>query len=165
MIELIKSWLVGITCAAMVVALAEGLMPDGVVRKVGRLTGALVMLLAVIQPVLQVDGAALASSLTQYRAQAAGYSQSLEEENQELMKKLIAEQAGAYILDKAQALGAAPTSVTVTTEPGEGDYPIPSAVTVRGDLTEQQIAALTRQIAADFAIPAQRQTYITEDVE
>ena len=148
MIELIKSWLVGITCAAMVVALAEGLMPDGVVRKVGRLTGALVMLLAVIQPVLQVDGAALASSLTQYRAQAAGYSQSLEEENRELMKKLIAEQAGAYILDKAQALGAAPTSVTV-----------------RGDLTQSQIAALTRQIAADFAIPAQRQTYITEDVE
>ena len=39
MLELIRQWLVGITCAAMVVALAEGLTPPGTIRKIGKLTG------------------------------------------------------------------------------------------------------------------------------
>ena len=39
MLELIRQWLVGITCAAMIAALAEGLAPPGAVRKVGRFTG------------------------------------------------------------------------------------------------------------------------------
>ena len=41
MLELIRQWLVGITCAAMVVALAEGLTPPGTIRKIGKLTGGL----------------------------------------------------------------------------------------------------------------------------
>ena len=48
MIELIRDWLVGITCGAIIVALADGLSPSGTVRKIGRLTGSLVLVLAMI---------------------------------------------------------------------------------------------------------------------
>lgn len=159
MMELIRSWLVGITCAAMVVALAESLTPQGTIRKIGRLTGGLVLLLAVVQPVVTLDEGALRRSMAEYRAALSAYDSTLEEENLALMKGIIAEQSGAYILDKAASLGISCT-VEVETEPGEaGDYPTPWSVTIRGELTAEEREALTRQITADFAIPAERQHY------
>ena len=159
MMELIRNWLVGMTCAAMVVALAESLTPQGTVRKIGRLTGGLVLLLAIIQPVVKLDEGALANALAQYRTGLSVYDGALEEENETLMKGIIAEQSGAYILDKAASLGITCT-VEVETEPGEeGDYPVPHSVTVRGDLTAGERETLERQITADFAIPAERQYY------
>ena len=64
MIELIREWLVGITCGAIIVALADGLSPNGTVRKIGRLTGSLVLVLAMIQPVLRIDSRTFAGILT-----------------------------------------------------------------------------------------------------
>lgn len=165
MMDLIRSWLVGITCAAMIVALCESLSPTGAVRKVGRLTGGLVLLLAIIQPVMKLDTRDLAGLLAQYRAEAAGYSTQLETENERLMKTIIEEQTGAYILDKAAALGAdCQVSVSAQTRE-EGAYPVPETVTVIGNLSEIQRTALSRSIETDLAIPAERQTYMTEDVE
>lgn len=160
MLELIRSWLVGITCAAMIVALAEGLMPPGAVRKVGKLTGGLVLLLAILQPVLKLDGTALTRALMEYRVDLSAYGDELEEENGELMKAIIAEQSAAYIVDKAASMGIG-CSVDVTVNQ-EGDYPVPETVTVTGTLTGPQREQLTRQIEADFAIPAERQHYQSE---
>ena len=42
MMELLRQWLVGVTCAAMIIALADSLTPSGTVRKVGKLVGGLV---------------------------------------------------------------------------------------------------------------------------
>ena len=50
MLELIRHWLVGITCAAMLVALAESLIPAGSIRRIARLTGGLVLLAAILNP-------------------------------------------------------------------------------------------------------------------
>lgn len=160
MVDLIRSWLVGITCAAMIAALAEGLIPSGPVRKIGRMTSGLVLLLAVLQPLLRLDPAALSRSLAAYRLDLQAYSDSLEEENAELMKGIIEEQAGAYIVDKAAGLG---IYCQVQVEAGgEGEYPVPYRVWVTGELTTQQQEILTRQIEADFAVPADRQAYQSE---
>lgn len=165
MMELLKNWLMGITCAALVVALAESLTPEGTVRKIGRLTGGLVLLLAIVQPVLQVDGDALARAFTEYRAAVGSEELSLEDTNSDLMKVLIEEQTCAYIQEKAALLGVA-VQVECTTRTDEASpYPIPRAVVIRGPLDEGRREALTRQIEADFAIPAERQTYQVEDVE
>ena len=158
--ELIRSLLVGITCAAMIVALAEGLTPPGAVRKIGKLTGGLVLLLAVLNPLLKLDTTALTRSLTEYKLDLSTYSDELQKENEDLMKAIIAEQSAAYIVDKAAELGME-CSVCVAVS-GEGDYPVPDTVTVTGDLTAAQREKLTRQIEADFAIPAERQYYLGE---
>ena len=105
MLELIRQWLVGITCAAMIAALAEGLAPPGAVRKVGRFTGGLVLLIAVLKPIAAVDGEALGRALAEYRLDLSAYSTQLEEENSARMKSIIEEQAAAYIVDKAASLG------------------------------------------------------------
>jgi hypothetical protein len=156
MVELIGKWLVGVTCAAMFVALAEGLAPPGAGRKICRLTGGLVLLLAVVQPVLKLDSAALTRALTQYKLEVEDYRADLEEENAQVMQAIIEEQAGAYIQDKAQEMG---IDCQVQVRARGEDYPIPHTVIVRGSLTQEQQEALTREIETDFAIPAQQQIY------
>ena len=159
MMEIIRSWLVGSTCAAMVVALAEGLMPQGAVRRIGRLTGGLVLLLAVTKPLIGLDPSALSLELTGEAEAWSGESTALEQTNDDLLKTIIAQRTGAYILDKAAALGAT-CQVVVTVGPTEeGGYPVPQAVTVSGDLTGQQCQLLTQTIAADLGIPPERQHY------
>lgn len=157
MLELIRQWLLGITAAAMLVALAEALCPDGNIRGILRLTGGLVLLAAVLNPLLKLDTEALGRALTQYRLDLSAYSTELEEENETLMKDIIEEQSAAYIQDKAAGLGIA-CRADVEAE-GEGDWPVPTAVTITGSLTAEQREALERAIEADFAIPAERQTY------
>ena len=48
MLEAVGQWLTGITCAALIAALAERLTPPGPVRRVGRFTTGLVLLLAML---------------------------------------------------------------------------------------------------------------------
>ena len=157
MLELIRHWLVGITCAAMLVALAESLIPAGSIRRIARLTGGLVLLAAILNPLLKLDTTALTRALTEYKLELSAYSADLEEENEILMKDIIEEQSGAYIQDKAAALG---ITCTVRVEADEAaEYPIPKVVTITGELSREEREALTEQIEADFAIPADRQYY------
>lgn len=155
--DVIRQWLLGITCAAMVAALAESLTPTGTIRKIGRLTGGLVLLVAMLQPLLSLDQDALTRALTEYRLELSSYSGELEEENRTLMKNIIEERSDAYIQDKAESLG---IDCQISVEVGEeGDWPVPESVTVFGALTEGEQAELTRAIETDFAIPAERQYY------
>lgn len=163
MMELIRTWLIGVTCAAMVVAVADSLTPNGTVKKIGRLIGGLVLLVAVVKPLMSLDYGVLAMATAPYLE--ATDSQDLDKTNLDLMKTIIGEKTGAYILDKAEELGARCTSVVVTCQVGEGNLPYPAAVTVRGDLTAAQQGALSRCIEADLAIPAERQVFESGDVK
>lgn len=158
MIELIRSWLVGVTAAAMIAAAADTLAPEGAAKKACRLASGLLILLAVVKPVLTLDTADLSAALTRYRAASQEYSAALETENLRLMKSIIEEQTGAYIQDKAAELGAV-CHAEVTCAVNEEEMPYPSQVTIRGDLTQAQIAALSRVIEEELAIPAQEQSY------
>ena len=105
MMELIRQWIVGITGAALILALTDALTPGGSAKKVGRLAGGLLMMLAVVQPLVGLDYDALAQVLSEYRVTAAGYGDALEQENERLVKAIIEEQTAAYISDKAEELG------------------------------------------------------------
>ena len=43
--ELIRTWILSVTVSAMVIAVAQALMPAGAVKKVGQLTGGLILVL------------------------------------------------------------------------------------------------------------------------
>ena len=99
-----------------------------------------------------------------YEVEVQGYSTALEEENQNLMKELIAEEAGADIVDKAAEAGFSCTAA-VEVRTGEDGVPIPWSAEIRGTYTEGQRRTLSGQIAADLAIPEERQSYQWEEVE
>ena len=58
MMELVRQWLLGVACTAMVLALADSLAPKGSVKKVCRLAGGMALLLAAAGPLLRLDGGA-----------------------------------------------------------------------------------------------------------
>lgn len=156
--ELVRNWLIGVTAAAMVAALADSLAPDGAVKKIGKLTGGLLLMVAILQPLIGLDYASLSGVLTEYRLEAEGYSTALETENARLLKSIIEERTAAYIQDKAAALGADCTAQVTCQEDGDGNL-YPASVIVYGTLTPSQEAALNRTIEGDLAIPAQNQQY------
>lgn len=158
MMDAIRSWLLSVTCAALLLALADALMPKGLPRKVGKLTGGLVLFLAVASPAAQVSELDLAGWIGTYRAEAAIAAGQLEETDQELLESIIAEETAAYIERKASELGASCHALVICQRSDSG-LPVPAGVTVLGELTEEQQAALSRLIAADLAIPVDCQSF------
>lgn len=157
MLDVIRQWLLGISCAALVIAMAESLTPSGTIRKIGRLTGGLVLLIAMLGPMLSLDEGALTQALAEYRLSLEDCGQELEQEDRALMKGIIEERSSAYIQDKAERMG---LDCRIAVEAGEeGDWPVPEYVTVFGTLTAEEQAELTREIETDFAIPPERQSY------
>lgn len=162
---ILKDWLLGVTAAAILLALAGSLIPKGTVRQMGKLTGGLVLMTAILQPILKLDYQTLAGSLSRYREDLGGYEAEAQIENVRLMKSIIEAKSAAYIQDKAADLGIQ-CQVTVTCDAQtEEQYPYPTAVTVEGSLTNAEIQQLRRLIEADLAVPAQAQTYPEESGE
>lgn len=161
--ELLGRWLMGVTCAAMLLALAESLSPAGGPRRAARLAGGMLLLLAVVRPLLRLDGAELTRAVSDYRLQAEWSAQALEGENRERMRDIIEARSAAYIQDKAASMGIV-CAVEVTADEA-AEYPVPKLVTVTGALSRTERQTLTRQIEADFAIPADRQFYESEGAE
>ena len=158
MMDLIRNWLVGVTAAAMVVALADSLAPEGTVKKIGKLAGGLLLIVAILQPLVSLDYEAMAAALTNYRIEAEGYSSALEVENERLMKTIIEEQTGAYIQDKAGELDVACTARVTCQATADGSL-YPASVVIYGELTQEQMNALSRIIEGDLAISAENQQY------
>lgn len=158
MTELVRSWLMGVTWAAMLLALAESLTPEGSVKRICRLAGGVVLLLAAIGPVAKLEEADFAQITGQYQSRAEEYREALDEETENLYESIIAEKTAAYILDKAEELGlTCQVSVTVGWEPD--GTPCLAAVVLYGTWTKEQKEVLSQRIASDLGIPAAMQYY------
>ena len=154
----LRDWLMGVTCAAMALALIEGLVPAGTVKKVCRLAGGLAILLAAVSPVVKLDEGAVGDALASYRAELSAYEQTLAEGNDLRYKTIIAERTAAYIVDKAAEMGVS-CQAEVTIGYVENELPHPWEITARGIWTPGQRAALSRMMAEDLGVPAERQHF------
>lgn len=155
---MLKQWILGITCAAVIAAAAEALAPPGRVKKAGRLAVGLLLLLAVVKPLGGLDFDALAGALASYRPDRAACEAALEEKSGAVLKTIIEEKTGAYISDKAEALGMN-CAAEVTYYYGPDGEVRPEAVVVRGEFTEDQRVKLSRALEGELGIPAQRQSF------
>lgn len=158
MMELLRTWLTGITAAAILCALANSLMPEGSVRRVGRLACGLVMLAAVLRPLVEVEALSPGDLLEDYAAQTDVQAQTLEEERNALLKSIIEQECAAYIVDKAAQMGAACTA-QVTCQLGEDGIFLPQSAAVQGSLTPRQQEDLARILEEELAIPRDRQSF------
>ena len=156
--ELIRQWILGITCAAMILALAECLTPAGSAKKAGRLAGGLLLLLAVLKPLMSLDYDTLAQVLSEERISTSDYADTLNLENDRLVKAIIEEETAAYISDKAGELGV-DCEAEVIYHYGEDGQAWPTAVTIRGSLDSGQKKKLSDFLEAELAIPEENQTF------
>ena len=162
MMELMRNWILSITCGAMLNAILQMLMPEGGAKKVGGLVGGLLLLVATVQPLMVSDTEVLFSSLTEeWTPSVNGVEHGLSGEN-ELLKSVIEDRTEAYILDKAKELGITCTvHVTCRYEEKSGLF-YPDEVTVYGLMKTEDQNRLTHIIEREVAIDVRRQTYTSE---
>ena len=158
MTELVRQWLLGVTCTALVLSVTDSLAPEGSVKRVCRMAGGLALLLAAVSPLIRLDVGALAVALEGYRAQVQSYEETLEEQNNLFYQTIIEEGAAAYIVDKAEEMGIS-CQAEVTFSYDEDGVPCPWEVTARGDWTDEAREALERLLEDDLGVPPQRQHY------
>ena len=162
MMEWLGGWLTGVTAAAILCALAERLMPEGAVRRVGKLALSLVMLFAMVRPLVQIPVESPADLFSEYQAQTAAQAQELEQGRDEAMKAIIEQEFAAYIVDKAEKLGAVCTA-QVTCQAGENGVFLPRTAVLSGSFTPEQREALAQVLEEELGIPRARQTVEAEE--
>lgn len=161
--EWLRSWLIGITSAAMLNAVASALMPKGAVRQIGKLTGGLILLLAVLQPLYQWEREEIAAAFRPYMEEGESYEAYDKKTGFELMKDIIETECAAYLQNKAKELGIECRIRVACGE--EGKYPQPEQVYIYGQLKDDQRFRLAQVIQTELAIPEQAQVYLTESGE
>lgn len=152
-----KSWLLGVVCVAMLAAIAECLVPDGGAKRVLKIIGGMVLVLAIIKPLSKLDGRVLDKIVEEYDASARKYRDELQETKDNLYESIIGENAAAYILDKAEAMGVS-CSVSVTVA-WDGEVPCLQAVRIKGMWTAAQREHLSSIIEQDLGIPVALQYF------
>ena len=159
MMGFVRAWLLGVTAAALVLALAEALAPEGSVKKVCRMAGGMALLLAAAGPVLGVlDGSALTQTVEDWRGRSQRREQELEEQNEQFYLAIIEEETAAYVMDKTKKFGFE-CAVEVTCGYDENGVPCPWEVTARGEWTPERRDRLARLLEEELGVPAQRQRY------
>ena len=152
--SILKDWLLSVTAAALALALAQALTPEGTVKKIGALIGGMILLLVLVKPVMAIDLEDLADWTARYIPQ----TEIEPDQGEQMMKSLIAQKTSAYIVDKGAALGC-DCRVTVTVVTDESGWPVPWAAEITGSFTPEQRAALEEVLAQELGIPQARQTF------
>lgn len=155
MIELIRNWILGLTGAAAVCAVATLLTPRGAVKGVTRMVCGVVMAAALLSPLIAFDFPAYSLHLSEYRARGAALAGRAEEISGALSRRSIEAELEAYILDKAQTLGAAAGAAKVTVEWSTEGYWYPVAAEIDGGYH----AALSDLIEGELGVPREAQTW------
>ncbi len=154
MILALKNWLTAVLAVSMLISAAERLIPAGAVRRVASLTGGLLLLVVLIQPLTHLRDRALSLDFQARRDEAEARQEELRAQSQTELAELIAEKTEAYILDKAGTLGIS-CRVEVATAEGEGGLPVP----YRAELDCAPSEALSAYLEDELGIPKERQVF------
>ena len=130
--------------------------------EMSKLTGGLILVLGILQPLVTMDYEDLYDMVSSLPAGAIS-QETLEEKTYEPMKGIIEEELSAYIVDKGEQLGAS-CSAQVVCAPGEGELPVPIRATVTGQLTQGQKQDLSHYMEEELDIPREAQIYRNEEL-
>ena len=148
--ELIRSWLTQVICAALIAAVADSMMPKGPIKKVGMIICAMVFLCVVLRPVIDWSVSLPQTNLSRMQEHSQMWHEQLKLDSGTMLKTLIEQQTGAYISDKAASLGAA-CQVEVTCAQRDGVW-FPQTVHITGQLDGEQWRKLTSLIQSELGI-------------
>ena len=160
----VREYLLAVVAVALLSGILLALTPKGAVHRTLTFLCGLAMILTALGPVAKLDVEVLAQAIAQARIQAEAAAGEVTTDNTALMADIITEEAEAYIWDKADGLGIAPTEVSVSVST-EGAYPYPERVTIAAACTAAQQSELTRLLEQELAVPAERQEWHRYEVE
>ena len=161
--DMLREWLLAVLAASFLTAAAQAVMPEGPVKSVGRLICGLLLFLAIARTVLGIQYASLAAAVRDYSDQLTETQESLEKANRQLTESIIVQETATYIQDKSSELGL-DCRAEVTWD-WSGQVPVPSGVTVTGELTEAQRERFTQALTQDLGLEAGQICYVTSNEE
>ncbi|MCL2562718.1 MAG: hypothetical protein FWE08_01605 [Oscillospiraceae bacterium] len=163
MANLIRTWILGLTAAAFLAAVAMTLTPKGRPRAVVGLVTGLVTIAALIAPILDFDYEAYARNVEHFELSLEARNAEWEAHQEELTSRIIIERSEAYIWDKAESLGLVGMDIEVAVAHNEAGWMFPDRVWITGEYTTAQQSALSEFLAGTFGIPAERQYWSNAD--
>lgn len=158
----VRSWLLAVIAVSLLCAAAEALMPQGAVKRVGKLVCGLVLLAAILSPLTGLDLSGSQRWLEDYLAALDLREAELEETVNGQMKGIIEQEYAAYIVDKAAQLGLT-CGLRVECRISEEGLCLPVRAEVSGGLTEEERLRLVQIIESDLGIPESEQIYMEEE--
>ena len=151
--EFLRQWLLGVVGCAFLVSLADQLTPKGAVREILRFAGGLTLLLCMLRPLGTAETDALLPDLGALSGERSALEEAYSAAFSDDLRAVIAERTGAYIEDKARALGAEVTA-EVTLREEDGAF-LPDAAV----LTGEENAALAALLERELGIPKEKQEW------
>lgn len=156
---MLHKWISTLIFTALVCFVMLTLTPPGRIRKAEELICGLVMITALISLVSGLDMSSYSETLAGYRSKAEELAQSGEEYSENLNRMIIEEKTEAYILDKAESIGASVHSVRVEAKWSGDRCWYPATAVLQSGCTEEEKAQLGRWMESELGITRERQTW------
>lgn len=160
---MLENWIRSVVAVSAVCAVCCALTPEGRPKKACRIVFGIVMVIAIIAPLKELDFREYSISAEKYKLRAEQLVASASEAKENLDRRIIEEKYEAYILDKAQNCGVTPCSVTVNCAwSNEGYwYPDKLEVVLNSQEDEVKCEAVKRSAECELGIDGSRQIWRT----
>lgn len=157
--DYLRRWILAIVGTALVCGAAKALTPEGGVKKAVAVAGGFAMMAAMLGILGDVDALGISRYTAMYSGQAQEYIDSAGEGVRTQTRFIIEDRCRAYILDKADELGADVSQVSVTARWSEEGFWYPFKASLYGERNDELAAAMERELG----ILKENQTWSGED--
>lgn len=152
------AYVLSVTAAAIVVGiLTEFTNPKSAIGTLIRVMGGLFLAFTAISPLVNMEFDTFWSLTEGIAAEGAAITAQGENMAWEELSRLIKAETEAYILDKA---GSYQAELTAEVTLSDDAIPVPTGVTLRGDVSPYARAQLQKMLEDDFGIPKENQIWI-----
>lgn len=111
--QLLRNWILGLAGASVFCGIMLELCPKGAVKNAVKTVCALVMTIALVSPLFEIDMPSYSVNMAKYRSEGEKIAASAKESADSYSRTIIEEECRAYILDKAEVLGVDAGDVSV----------------------------------------------------
>ena len=154
MMGALREWLTAVVTVTMLLSVAQMLMPEGTIRKIGSFTGGLLLIAVLLQPVLKDRLGELELDLEDYAETIQNRQSELESAQSDALQAGIEKRVASYISDKAAELGLE-CQASVTVAPNADGIPVPWSAELSCGPSERLAAELEQSLG----IPRERQVF------
>ena len=153
MISGLRTWIFGLSGAAIITALCMTITPDSKVKKVVSLSCGMLMILIIIRPISNFDYRNISFDINNLRREAEHFTSDMTAFNEKLQGLIIEEASSAYILDKGTELGIYDLKAEVRLGWSANGYWYPNAAVLTTAADKEQRDKLGRIIYETLGIP------------
>lgn len=156
----VRQYSLCLICAALICGILQGMVKGKSFEKQVRFLCGLFFTLTVVQPLVNLELAALPEVKLPVFQQAQAACDAANQITAEQLAEVIRQETAAYIWNKAEAMH---TRLQVTVELNSETPPVPWSVTIVGQVGAPERRQLEQMIASELNIPKERQRWIGED--